>query len=180
MGTKAFVMHEHDALEVQQLREQLRTLRLLRGASQAELERQLGLPREFFSSLERGANPSPLVSTLQSWGRALDVRVEFEVQDLWRFHHGDQEFAAAFRRSRPWGADEAARRFLVVGVRQWRIARQMDVEHLAPLMGQAGETIRGWESTSQDPLISRVMVQARASGTRVRMRTFTREEWFFG
>jgi len=180
MGTKVYSLHEDDALELQQLRDKLRGLRVAAGLSRAQLSRDSGLSRDSVSSLERGVNPSPLVSTLQSWGRALGVRVEFEVQDLWRFPHGDAQFQAMFRRSRPWAADEAARLFLVAAARQWRVSRGWDVEHVAPLLGQSGDSIRDWEADSNDPLVSRVMAQLRVMGARVQVRTFTREEWIFG
>jgi len=180
MGTKTYALHEDDVQELQRLRDTLRGLRLDAGLSQVAVERQAGLNGDFISALERGTTTAPLLSTLQAWGRALGVRVEFEVQDLWRFHHHDQQFHAAFRLSRPWDADVQARAFVVAATRQWRIARQLDVEHLAPLLGQAGDTIRVWELQSHDPLVSRVMAQLRVSGTRLRIRTFTREQWIFG
>jgi len=54
------------------------------------------------------------------------------------------------------------------------------VEHVAPLLGQSGDSIRDWEADSNDPLVSRVMAQLRVMGARVQVRTFTREEWIFG
>jgi hypothetical protein len=178
MTSKTFVLDEVDAAHLQQLRGTLTVLRKEQGKGSAQLSRELGRSDGFISTVERGKSRAPKLSTLQLWGDALGVRVEFEVQGLQFAPHMDPQFLAAFRDSRPWGAHAQARRFVVVALRQWRIQQGLDVEHLVPLMGVAdGDTIRDWENLAQDPLVSRVMMQARMLGTRLSFALFTAEQW---
>lgn len=180
MGTKVYPLDEQDTAQMDTVRAVLRQARLDLGAKPQELSIQAGRNYEFVRTLERPGGAVPLASSLQVWGHVLNLRIEFDVLNLWRFAHYDPEFALEHRLSRPWSAHAQARRFLVSSLRQFRIARFLDVETVAPAMGVAGESVRNWEQESVDPSLSRAMATARVLGTRVQFSVFTKDEWIFG
>lgn len=180
MGFTRDELHPDDVDELQRLRGQLRQARIDAGVSGYGLSAQLGRHREFVSHLERGVTLSPFMSTLQVWAAGLGLRVEFGVLGLWMFHQSDHEMLDAYAQSRPWGADEQARRWLVLALRAWRVRRGLDVAVVAPLLSTDGEQVRHWEANAHDPTIGRAMLQARVTGTRVTLRVWSRDEWIFG
>lgn len=173
-------MHESDDAALTQLCARLRQVRLDAKVPAATLSRQLGRNEEFVTQLEVRKNKSPLMSSLQQWAGGLDMRIEFGVDNFWMFPHSDSQMRTYYAMSRGWGADDAMRLWLVSALRWWRIRKGIDVTDVAPDLMTDVESVRRWEYESTDPMMARAMWQARATGTVVTMRLYTRDEWIYG
>lgn len=160
--------HPDDVARLVQFRQKLRAVREGRGISAAQLSRDMGRSVEAASAFERGERASPLVSTLQVWAAALDLRMEFSLEGWTDLGYSDPRTEALFKASRPWDAHDQMRMWLVSALRTWRVAKGIDVVELATLMGASeSKPIRDWEANSRDPMLFRATWQARCMGTAV-------------
>lgn len=179
--TKMMRPHEEDVATLGALRDALRELRQARKLSAYRLSANVGRSDEFVSSLERALSYSPKMSSLQLWASGLDVRIEFGLEHFWLVPHaGSSEMLALYAMSRPWGADDHQRLWLVSALKAWRVNRGIDVAELAPGLGTDMDSVWRWEYESTDPFIARAMWQARLTGTRVTFTLWRKDEWIFG
>lgn len=175
-----YPMDSRDLEEYTKIRMFLIDQRKLSGKSGAELGREAGKSEGFLHGLERQARDSPLVSTLQAWPQIFGYRIEFGFENFWLHAHSDQEMLTYYAMSRPWGAEHQwQRQWLTAALKQWRIKQGVDAEHLGDLMGISAGGVRDWEENAQDPVLKRVMLQARSLNTRLTMRLWRQDEWTF-
>jgi len=174
-----YVVDAQDLDELDMLRN---TLIIRRKALRVPLQQvsvALGRNEEFLSSLEKGRRDSPRLSSVQLWAKALRMRVEFSIDNFWLHAHVDKEMLALWSMSRPWDGDDWARLWLVSALAQWRVRQRVSFHHVATELGMSVDAVRRWEIESTDPVLKRVMVAARACGTRVRMSLWERDDWTF-
>lgn len=175
-----YVADPEDLQAYEDVKTALITYRRISGAAAKDLSLAHGRGEQFVYSMEKGLRDSPLLSSIQAWAATLDCRVEFGLENFWLHSHHDAEMATMYLASREWGADAMCRLWLVSALRQWRIKQGVDVEHLAPLLGVTNGAVRDWEAGASDPVLKRVMVHARALGTRLTMQVWPRSKWTFG
>lgn len=176
-----YPVHPDDELHTQQLRNMLKLVRTSQGVTAKDLSLQLGRSPEFVTALETGRSSSPLVSSFQLWGEGLGMRVEFGLKDFWLdAWPASSEMSVLYALSRPWGAHHFHRLWLVAALRALRQRRGISIDVVAQKLGSTRGGALRWESDTTGPLLSRCQLQARATGTRVTWRLFSREEWVFG
>lgn len=176
---RKFEMHPDDAQEVAKVRAQLRQMRKELKISGYEMSRRLGRARDFVGGLELGVADSPQVSSLQLLASGVDARIEFSLDGFWLFAHTSRNMMSWYALSRPWGSDREQRMWLVAALREWRVKMGLDVAVTAPLIGVVPDGLRNWEDNSQDPVLARAMLQARATGTVLRMQVWRKADWVF-
>lgn len=151
------------------------------GVSAHELAgREHGRHPGWIKNLESGKADSPRISSYQSWASVLGLRLEIQVKDFWLYPWVNQEMIAWYAMSRPWGADEMMRQWLVAALACWRARVGVDVYEIALKLKCSPEAVLDWESESVDPLVKRAMLQARFTGTRLRFHLWRKEDWRFG
>ena len=174
-----YPIHPDDLGAFEGIRQQLILRRRLLDVSAKELSLRSGRGEGFLYGLENQLRDSPLLSSLQDWAKVLGCRVEFGIENFWLHSHTDREMLTQYTMSRQWGEDVWMRQWLVSALRVWRIKQGMDVEHVAPLMGVSAAGIRDWESQATDPVLKRLMLQARVLGSRLTLQLWQQEDWNF-
>ena len=175
-----YVVDDSDAAALQGLREQLTARRKDAGVQLEALSEGLGRNKEFVSSLEKGRRDSPYVESLQLWAGGLGLRVEFGLENFWLYSHADREMLALYAMSRPWGADQMGRLWLLAALSTWRQLQGVSLGHVAAGLGMTVDAVRRWELESTDPVLKRAMATARLCGTRLTMSLWERPDWTFG
>ena len=175
-----YVVDEQDAAELARVRAELTAWRQQLGMPLELLSESLGRNKEFVSSLEKGRRDSPYVASLQLWAGGLGMRVEFGLENFWLHSHADREMLALFAMSRPWGADEMGRLWLLAALSTWRQLQGVSLAHVATGLGMTQDAVRRWELESTDPVLKRAMATARMCGTRLTMSLWRRPDWTFG
>lgn len=173
-------LHPDDDAAIRDVREQLIKARDDIGISAPKLSARLGRSHDFVRGYEKRTEVAPQLSTMQTIAGGLGLRIEFGVENFWLYPHIDMVMLEQYARSRSWGADLQMRVWLVSALRLWRVRKGLDIAQLAPLLSTDVDTVGRWEDRSTDPLISRAMLQARVTQTRVTMRLYSRDEWIYG
>lgn len=172
---------EQDQLELDELRADLKDVRMVLGLKQEEVAARAGRSIDFIARQEQVQRISSQLSSLQRWAGAYDMRVEFGLEDFWLHSHDDSEMLTLFTMSRRFDADDWARLWVVSALRVLRLKRQLSPLTVARSIGATtGEAVTRWELEGHDPLVNRVFIHARAVQTRLTMQLWHRKDWKFG
>lgn len=171
--------HQQDEMELAQLYAQLRERREHLGVSGYRLALDNGLPTDFVRRLEDQVYANPQVGTLQRWARLFDLRLEVGLENFWLMSWPASTAMGLWAMSRPWGNDAYARLWLVSALRQWRERRGVSEGQMGQLLGVSSQAVVLWEQDTVDPRLTRMMWQARLSGTRVTFTLWRRDDWIF-
>lgn len=174
-----YPIHVDDRLLLESVVAQLRQERIDQGKLQYALGVEVSGNDDFVVRLESHRHESPRLSAYQRWAHTLGLRVELGVDRFWLHSWSDPEMQAYYAMSRPWGAHDMGRLWLVSAVGLWRRRAGFSDDALGGLLGMTGDGAARWERDAHDPYVRRVMWQARLTGTRVTMTLWRREDWVF-
>lgn len=168
---------DREALE--SLRDQLREQRVQRGLSYESAGALVGRSINFLYEMEN-LRSSLKMSSVQLWASIYDMRVEFGVADYWNFTWAHDELHLLYQFSRPFDAAKYQRLWLVSALQAWRERVGVSTHEVAYWLGlKDAHAVSEWERKAADPMMGRVMTQARLVRTSVTMKLWKREDWIF-
>lgn len=183
---KPFVMARHyqinasDSAEVESIRLMLREIREDNGETHQQVAARLGKEPDFIFDRENRRRDSPHLSSLQLWASAFDLRLEVNINNFWMHAWNEPEMQALYAMSRPFDAAPMLRLWTVSALGCWRRRLGISAREAGVRMGLSPDAVTRWELESHDPLVNRMMVQARATGTWITFRLWHRDDWIFG
>lgn len=173
-----YTLHPHDQDTLAVLRYHLVAARQAEGITQAQGGARIGKSDNFLYEME-GAKSTPSVAHLQEWAMIFNMRLEIQLEHFWLYTWPDDEVSMMYAMSRPFGRMSWQRMWLMAALQAWRRRQQISTTELGARLGMSRKGVAFWEAKSPDPLMGRAMVQARATGTAVQLRLWSREEWMF-
>lgn len=179
MMARHYQINTSDAIEVESIRLKLKKLREDNGLTHGQLGEKLGKAPDFVFDQENRRRDSPHLSTLQTWASAFDLRLEVNINNFWMHSWNDPEMQALYSMSRPFDAAPMLRLWSVSALGCWRRRMGIAAKEMAVRMGVSSDAVTRWELDAHDPLMNRMMVQARATGTYITLQLWHRDDWIF-
>jgi len=168
-----------DRAALESLRDQLRAERERRGLTYESAGALIGRSINFLYEMEN-LRSSLKLSSVQLWASIYDMRVEFGLADYWNFTWAHDELHVLYQLSRPFDAANYQRLWLVCALQAWRERLGIHAAEVAYWMNlKDAHSVTEWERKSNDPMLLRVMAQARLTKTSVTMKLWKREDWTF-
>lgn len=171
--------HPQDQAEIEKIRDALTAARERSGVSGYQLALGNGLSTDFVRRLENSVYGNPQLGTFQQWARLLGMRLEPGLEHFWMMSWPTSTAVSLWAMSRPWPNDAMSRLWLVSALQQWRERRGISEGQMGQLLGVSAQAVVLWEQDTLDPRLSRMMAQARASGTRVTLTLWRQDAWMF-
>jgi transcriptional regulator with XRE-family HTH domain len=158
---------------------ELHGYRKQRGWSYEQAGKTIGRSPNFLYEMEN-MKGNPVLLNLQQWASMFDMRLEFQLDGFWFYSWNDPELSLLYSMSRPFGAQQMQRLWLVSALKAWRLRRGITSTEAGEAMGMKRIGVVRWESEASNPTLARVMQQARVTGTQLQMRLWLRDEWVYG
>lgn len=173
-----YTASDEDRVELERLRDQLKAERTQRGWSYRRACQEIGRSRNLLYEMEN-LKSALKMSSIQLWASIYGLRVEFQLADFWNFTWPHDEIMLLYQLSRQFDAWDYQRLWLVSALQVWRERMGITSSEVGYWMGVSAGAVTEWERSTNDPLLLRVMTQARLTKTSVTMKLWKREDWIF-